>query len=156
MKECVTCAIFKPRPLGQLMGNLPQARISIPEKVFENCAIDFAGPITTKTSKLRTAPIIKSYIAIFVCLASKALHIEAVSDLTAESFISALRRFIGRRGKISRICSDNETNFVKANRVLNELSEEQAEIFEKEFDKKSVKFGIKWYFLPPTSAHFSG
>lgn len=156
VRECVTCVIFKPKTGNQLMGNLPQERISIPEKVFEHCAIDFAGPISTKPSKLRTAPIIKGYIAIFVYLASKALHIEVVSDLTAEAFIAALRRCIARRGKISKIYTDNGTNFVKSNRLLKELSDEEAEIFENELHEENVKLGVKWKFSPPASAHFNG
>lgn len=156
VKKCVTCVRFKAKTLSQLMGNLPQARVSVPKKVFENCAIDFAGPISTKSTKLRTGAIIKSYIAIFVCLATKALHIEAVSDLTADSFIAALRRCIGRRGKISNIYSDNGSNFVKANRILNELLEAQEEEFERELHEESIKLGIKWHFSPPASAHFNG
>lgn len=156
IKKCVTCAKFKPKPMSQLMGNLPAARVSEPKKVFENCSIDFAGPITTKTSKLRNAAVIKSYIAIFVCLATRALHIEAVSDLTAESFIAALRRFIARRAGAKHIYSDNGTNFVKANRVLNELTELEKNTFEREVHEESLKSGIVWHFSPPTSAHFNG
>lgn len=34
----------------------------------------------------------------FVCMAIKAIHLEIVSDLSADGFIAALRRFIARRG----------------------------------------------------------
>ena len=61
------------------------------------------------------------YVAIFVCLTSKAVHIELVSDLTSEAFIAALRRFIARRGFCSSIHSDNDTNFVGANNEFREL-----------------------------------
>ena len=54
-------------------------------------------------------------------MAVKAVHLEAVSDLTSEAFISALKRFISRRGKPSQILSDNGTNFVGANNHLKEV-----------------------------------
>jgi len=66
---------------------------------------------------------VKAYICVFVSLAVKAVHLEAVSDLTSEAFIAALRRFIARRGYPSLIWSDNGTNFVGANRELRELHE---------------------------------
>jgi hypothetical protein len=59
-------------------------------------------------------------VAIFVCLAIKAVHIELVSDLTSEDFITALRRFIARRGFCLFIHSDDGTNFVGANHELRE------------------------------------
>lgn len=126
------------------------------KKVFFNSAVDYAGPISTKTSKLRNAIAVKSYIAIFVCLATKAVHIEAVSDLTSDAFIAALRRFVARRTGTKNIFSDNGTNFVKSNRILCELSEQEEEVFEKNIHEESLKRGIKWHFSPPASAHFNG
>ena len=46
---------------------------------------------------------------------------EGGSDLTSEAFISALKRFISRRGMRSQILSDNGTNFVGANNYLKEV-----------------------------------
>ncbi|GFU35046.1 uncharacterized protein TNCV_4278521 [Trichonephila clavipes] len=54
-------------------------------------------------------------------LATKAVHIEAVGDLTTDSFIAALRRFSARRGAPRHIYSDNGTNFVGARRKLDEI-----------------------------------
>jgi len=44
-----------------------------------------------------------------------------VTELTTESFLAALRRFVARRGISSRIVSDNGTNFVGAARELTEV-----------------------------------
>ena len=55
--------------------------------------------------------------------AVKAVHLELVSDLTSEAFISALRRFVARRGKLTLIWSDNGTNFVGAKTELQQLAE---------------------------------
>jgi transposase InsO family protein len=53
----------------------------------------------------------KGYIAIFVCFATKAVHIEVVTSLTTEALLAALRRFIARRGKPKTMYSDNGTSF---------------------------------------------
>ncbi|GFV42123.1 uncharacterized protein TNCV_3544501 [Trichonephila clavipes] len=52
---------------------------------------------------------------------TKAVHIEAVGDLTTYSFIAALRRFSARRGAPRHIYNDNGTNFVEARRKLDEI-----------------------------------
>ncbi|GFY07772.1 integrase catalytic domain-containing protein [Trichonephila clavipes] len=54
------------------------------------CGIDYAGPVLIKCNKGRGTKSTKGYIALFVCLATKAVHIEAVGDLTTDSFIAAL------------------------------------------------------------------
>jgi hypothetical protein len=99
------------------MGDLPAARIT-ESRPFSNVGIDYCGPFFIKERKDRNRHKIKMYIAIFVCLAVKAVHIELVSDLTSEAFIAALRRFIVRRGFCLTIYSDNGTNFVGANNEL--------------------------------------
>ena len=56
--------------------------------------------------------IIKGYVAVFVFLSVKAVHLEPVTELTTSSFIATLRRFIARRGMPATIWSNNGTNFV--------------------------------------------
>ncbi|GIZ02399.1 reverse transcriptase [Caerostris extrusa] len=50
---------------------------------------------------------------------TRAIHLELVTDLSADAFIAALKRFISRRGKCSDIYSDCGSNFVGAKRFLN-------------------------------------
>ena len=89
--------------------------------VFEHVGLDFAGPLYLKLGSVRKPTIIKSYVCVFVSMSVKAVHLELVSDLSTESFIACLRRFVARRGKPSSIWSDHGTNFVGANCVLKEL-----------------------------------
>ncbi|GFT96943.1 integrase catalytic domain-containing protein [Trichonephila clavipes] len=91
------------------MGNLPKHRVTL-ERPFFSCGIDYAGPVLIKCNKGQGTKSTKGYIALFVCLATKDVHIEAVRDF----FIAALRRFSARRGASRHIHSDNETNFVGA------------------------------------------
>ncbi|GFS85305.1 integrase catalytic domain-containing protein [Trichonephila clavipes] len=103
-----------------MLGNLPKHRVTL-ERLFFSCGIDYVGPVLIKYNKGRGTKSTKGYIALFVCLATKAVHIEAVGDLTTDFFIAALRRFSARRSATRHIYSDNGTNFVGARRKLYEI-----------------------------------
>ncbi|XP_073968186.1 uncharacterized protein [Bombus fervidus] len=120
VKKCVRCCRANPPPVEYVMGDLPAARTT-ESRPFTNVGIDYCGPFFIKERRDRNRRKIKAYVAIFICLSVKAVHIELVSDLTSEAFIAALRRFIARRGFCSSIYSDNGTNFVGANNELREL-----------------------------------
>ena len=102
------------------MGQLPEKRIT-PDIVFSNVGVDYADPMYIKHGATRRPCIVKAYVAVFVSLTVKAVHLEAVSDLTAEAFQACLRRFVTRRGKPESIWSDHGTNFVGANHILKDL-----------------------------------
>lgn len=89
-------------------------------------------------------------------MATKAIHVEVVSDLTATAFIAALRRFISRRGHVSSIYSDNATCFTKANKLLQELADSEVEAFDEQIVNEFNKRGITWHFNPPAAPHFNG
>ena len=61
---------------------------------------------------------VKKYGALHTCLSSRAIHIEVVHLLSTNSFILSLRRFIGRRGIVRMIRSDNGANSVGASAEL--------------------------------------
>ena len=88
-------------------------------------------------------------MCVFVSLTVKAVHLEAVSDLTSKAFIAALRCFIACRGHPSFIWSDNGTNFVGANRQLKEfydfLAQQKTEGIIAEF--RSAR-NVEWRFIP--------
>jgi hypothetical protein len=47
-----------------------------------------------------------------VYMTTKAVHVELVGDLTTESFLNALKRLISRKCMVSKLYSDNATNFI--------------------------------------------
>lgn len=64
------------------MAQLPGERVNLAEKPFTNVAVDYTGAIFYKIGKGRGQKGKKAYICIFVCMSTKAIHIELVSDLT--------------------------------------------------------------------------
>ena len=119
-RQCVTCRKVAARPIPQIHGQLPTDRVK-PGQVFDCVGVDYPGPILVKYGPIRKPCYTKGYIAVFVCLATKAVHLELVSDLTTSAFISTLRRFIGRRGIPSTLWSDHGTNFVGAEKAIYDL-----------------------------------
>ncbi|GBM53462.1 hypothetical protein AVEN_238322-1 [Araneus ventricosus] len=62
------------------MGELSKDRVT-PNRPFSVCGIDYAGPISVLKHRGRRPKTMKGYIVIFVCFATKALHLELVASL---------------------------------------------------------------------------
>ncbi|XP_055912003.1 uncharacterized protein LOC129946017 [Eupeodes corollae] len=152
--KCVICFRFKAKPMQQLMGNLPAVRVRV-SRPFTHTGVDYAGPIEVKSWKGRGGKIYKGYFAIFVCLATKAIHLEAVSDMTTQAFLAAFRRFTARRGVCTEMYSDCGKNFVGANTELQRMMK-SAKIDWKQITTTTTNVGTKWNFIPPASPHFGG
>lgn len=116
--KCHNCFRVNPKPLQQYMADLPKVRVNTVNKPFHDVAVDYTGAFLVKATNTRGCTSQKAYVSIFVCMATKAIHIEAVTALTAEAFIAAFRRFVARRGAVRALYSDNGTNFVKSNKIL--------------------------------------
>uniref|UniRef100_A0A0N5AAI2 Integrase catalytic domain-containing protein n=1 Tax=Syphacia muris TaxID=451379 RepID=A0A0N5AAI2_9BILA len=104
-------------------GSLPESKIKA-NATFKNTAVDYAGPFHAKVHNDDT---VKIWICLFTCIATKALHLETVKDLTAAEFLLPFQRFAARRGTPKTIFSENGTRFVAATTLIN----------------------IKWKFITP-------
>ncbi|XP_055909654.1 uncharacterized protein LOC129944324 [Eupeodes corollae] len=113
ISRCITCFRQIKATSEQLMGSLPRDRVQ-PTRAFKHSGVDYAGPVQIKARSGRSKVVEKGYIAVFVCMVTKAIHLEPVSNLTSSAFLAAFQRFTGRRGACSVLWSDNATNFVEA------------------------------------------
>lgn len=150
IRNCITCVKNRAELKNQYMGSLPSMRVT-PARAFYNSGVDYAGPINIRTSKGRGHKSYKGYICLFVCMATRAIHLEVVSDMTTPGFIAAFRRFVARRGHCSRLWSDNGTNFVGAAKELQHLVDIQPAIIE-----YLETNGTEWHFIPPHAPNFGG
>ena len=151
---CITCRRTTAKHKPQVLGQLPVERVT-PGSVFDRVGLDYAGPFTIKYRKTNFS--VKAYVCIFVSVTIKAVHLELVSDLTTDAVIAALRRFIARRGKPSRIWSDHGTNFVGSVRELKEFiaffQNQRTQGLISEF---CAIQSITWKFIPERTPHFGG
>ncbi|XP_072403244.1 uncharacterized protein [Diabrotica undecimpunctata] len=154
--QCMVCFKFRAKPATQIMADLPKERLNS-SRVFAHVGLDFGGPFQIKASNLRKAPLLKSYIALFVCLSTRAVHIEVVSGLSTKTFLLAIKRFISRRGLPQTIFSDNATNFLGARNQLFELYK----FFKEKESSRSIKeflasSHIRWKTIVPRAPYHDG
>ena len=144
--HCIQCRRFRGDLGEQKMADLPED-CSKTEGPFVYSGVDMFGPFHTKLGRKS----MKRHVALFICLSSKAIHLEVVHEMSTNSFINALRRFLARRGHVRVLRADNGTNFVG--------SENE---FIKEYEKLSDFLNtnscelITWKRNPPLSSHRGG
>jgi hypothetical protein len=86
---------------------------------FENTPINFCGPFKIVDRRGRGKRTEKdTYVCIFVCKITGAMHIEMAGDLSAATTAAALKRFTTRQGEPRTITSDGGTNFVAIKKRL--------------------------------------
>ncbi|XP_023248647.1 uncharacterized protein LOC106639330 [Copidosoma floridanum] len=136
------------------MAPLPASRVT-PSRAFGRTGVDYAGPFSVLTSKGRGIRTTKGYIAVFVCMTTKAVHLELVGDLSAANFLGALTRFTGRRGRPSELWSVNATCFRRADLELREALQ-GAEFNWDLVAGTLASQGVFWQFIPPGAPHFGG
>ena len=105
-RRCITCRRAYGQPMQQKMGLLPSYRTS-EAPMFQSTGIDFAGPFLDKFDGHRRSPKTKAYVCLFICLATRLIHLELCEDLSTNHFMAALWRFTNRRGLPSNIYTDN-------------------------------------------------
>lgn len=153
---CNFCFKTAPSNIIPPMADLPTARVQ-EAKAFTHTGVDFAGPINITLSRRRGVKSQKAYICLFICLTTKAIHIELVSDLSTDNFLNAFKRFLSRRGPVSCMYSDNATNFIGAKNCLDDLykfleANSTNEVLRNEFNIRR----IEWKTIPPRAPHFGG
>ena len=111
------CLLYKRRNAQagqQIISDLPTSRLAAIKPPLYFTGVDYFGPMFVKQKRA----MVKRWGCLFTCMTVRAVHIELVSSLSADSFINALQRFISRRGKLWEITSNNGTNFVAADKEL--------------------------------------
>lgn len=160
VSHCARCTRYAQKTASQIMAELPAIRLR-PARPFDATGIDLAGPFNvTLTDKLNLStrskaclPEIKGWVAVFVCLVTRAVHLEPVMDLSADGFLQAYTRFVSRKENPKTIYSDNGTNFVASDRIMREAAMLWS-------DAKLQKFAsdnkTQWHFITPGAPHEGG
>ena len=149
--KCFECQKFRAVGLQPPMADLPEVRFqdsSLPA-VFTNVGLDYLGPFAV----MHRDKEVKTYICLFTCLLTRAIHLEKAEDLSTDKCILAIRRFTSRGGQPRVLMSDNATNFLGFRKQLRRKP--------LQLDHDSIKCNllnqsIEWILNPPSAPHFGG
>ena len=111
--------------------------------------MDLFGPFVVKRARTTA----KRYCCLFTCNTVRAVHLEVVYNLSSDSFMQAYRRFAARRGPAVVLRSDRGTNFVGAEREMNNAI---AEWNEADLKQKFQQVGVQWKFNVSGASHHGG
>ena len=146
MRTCVECQTNRhsKKTIVQPTGNLPPFRTQ-PYLPFECVGVDYFGPIKLGNNR-------KVWVLITTCSVSRAVHLEVVSNLSAEACLDALNATFAIRGLPRIIVSDNGTNFVRVEKDLRQLRR----LVKESAQKAYPELDLKWKFNPPRAPWWGG
>ena len=153
--DCERCRLTQQVRGSQLMSALPRERLNSRSHVFENVAIDYAGPFQVVMGR----STLKRYLCVFVCMSTTAVRLIMARDLASSFFLSSLRRFLCSTGYVTKLIrSDNGTNFVGASNIMKkEVIVALAKVDASADLKEALsKWAIEWQFGPPEASHHGG
>ena len=154
--NCVICRKARAKRCQQIMSDLPPERTA-PAGPFQFTAVDLFGPYDVK-DEVKKRVRLKVWGIVFSCMASRAIHADIVSDMSAEGFLLAYQRFTSLRGHPSKVWSDPGTNFVGAKPALEDLYRFLENLERSGVEEKAAKNGTKWSWKihPADSPHRNG
>ncbi|XP_003737427.1 uncharacterized protein LOC100898400 [Galendromus occidentalis] len=131
------------------MAPLPAFRLETAPP-FYHTGCDFAGPIKYKNDSGEKA---KSYILLFVCAVTRAVHLELTTDMSTSEVLGALQKFVNRYPSVTTITSDNGLSFQRTAKELKLLYDH---IINGEIKKWLADKFIRWNFITPNSPSHGG
>ena len=144
VRSCNCCRILRAQPYSYPeLPPLPKERLAS-EKPFAVSGVDYSGPHHVKEGRSRK----KVWIALFTCMVTRAVHLEAVPDLTSETFLQALQSLAWKKGTPKVLMSDNATTYIRANKILKDIAST------KQVKTNLAMKGISWKFTPARAPWF--
>ena len=153
IKCCLQCTREKVTLSRQLMGHLPDFRVT-PNRPFLHTVLDYAGAFNVGFAPGRGKKSHKTYVALFICCCTRAVHLELVSDYSSAAILAAIQRFSSRQGRPAHLYSDNGTTFHGADKELRRGIVRLR--LNTDLYTEFVIQGTTWYFVPPSATHFEG
>ena len=151
LRQCTVCRKLRGPTQTQKISNLPEERL-IAAPPFTYTGMDVFGPWYIRDGRKE----VKRWELIFICLCSRAVHLETLNSMETDAFINALRRFTNRKGKVREIRSDQGTNFVGGkNELIAALQEVDTDSI-KNFLLKQGSDLITFKMNVPGASHMGG
>ena len=148
VKYCWGCKRFHAVSAGDPPpGYLPRERTegTVP---FDVIGVDFAGPIKYRNKKKEE----KAHVVLYSCCQTRGVFLEVLPSLETPEFLQSLKRLIARRGRPSRIYSDNGSTFKAAAKWLRKVKEDER--FHEFLSDRSITWNFNVSRAPWWGGHF--
>ena len=144
LHKCTTCR----KHSGKLYAApdpppLPKTR-TLDAPPFTVTGVDFTGALYVRQNPEE----LKVYICLFICATTRAIHLEVVTDLSAETFLLAFHRFVSQKSLPQIVMSDNASTYVSAATELHNL------FTSKTLATSLERQGVEWKFIPKKAPWF--
>ena len=118
--QCSICLRHRARTFETPPASLlPEARTEF-YRPYSCVGIDYTGHFMVKDMSNN---LVKSYILLFTCMTTRAVHLELVSSMGVHDFLNAFTRFSGRYGLPEQVFSDNAKTFTASAGLLKSVVE---------------------------------
>ncbi len=143
LKKCHICRRVMGGPFKlPAMAPWPKEKM-VQSPPFTYTGVDYFGPLYIKDSNSETTT--KVWVCLFTCVAIRAVHLELISDMSTDQFLSCFRRFVSRYGKPEMLISDNATQLKLAKSTLDKAWNNV--IHDPETQSYVASQGISWKFI---------
>lgn len=147
--KCVIRRKYAAKSDDQLIAQHPADRIT-QSPPFSIIGVHFSGPMFVKSQERESS---KSYIALFTCATTRAVHMELVTSMSTKSFLSAFRCFLSRNSACKIIYYDTVKSFKDDNKKF--------QYFTKVIDYQELQDfvssqGITWKFFNERAPWWGG
>ena len=117
--------------------------------IFTNVGVDNLGPFAV----VHRDAEVKTYLCLFTCVVTRAIHLEVAEDLSTDKCLTAIRRFIVRRGQPRLFLSDIGSNFLGARKQIRR----RPLMLDHDYIKDQLlNQSVEWKLYPPSAPHFGG
>ena len=150
-QRCSLCRLIDQHTLSQKMGKIPLFLLQ-EAPVFNFIQLDIFGPWLAR-GEIQKRTTGKIWGVLFVCLNSKAVHIEFIPGYSTDDFLMGFSRFCSLRGWPAKVYSDPGSQLTAAEEELRLVWDD---INKKQVSAKLAIHGTDWKFSPADSPHRQG
>ena len=143
------CREFQAVTMQPIMSDLPKERLVYQSPPFTNTGVDYF--VQFYVTVRRTTE--KRWGFLFICLTTRAVHVEIVTSMDTSSCVMGVERLVLRRCTPAMIWSHNCTIFIGHEKELRESIGKWKVV---NIADELAHQGIKWRFNPTSAPHQGG
>ena len=121
VRKCSGCKRFQAVAFANPLTAPPPRERTEGNTAFNVIGVDFAGPVKYRDKHKEEQ---KAYVVLYSCSLTRGEFLELLLSLETTEFIKSLRRLIARRGRPSKIYSDNGQTLFAAAKWLKRMCRE--------------------------------